>query len=325
MKSLLIGESAAPAEEQAIVDTIEADPQVERLIHLRTQHLGPEELLVAAKVEAQRDHGLGAGLCDRRARGGESGAPSRPPASSTSSRTCSTPEPPAADEKVLIGVSLSPQVGARRSPAWARSAVSTSPTSTTPQCPGARSRRGGDRSPCRRRGRRRGWIAPSGSAAAGDVPPGPVADCPLRRHGCLGGRPVDDGIARCGGRRRPDGRRRAARRRANRRGVAGAARSSTPGPGAGARPPPPPARDARRTRCLRPRGDTSAPRLPAGPARRCRADRARGTAVPQDRPATARRRRCTASTRSWRNTRPSPARSGGRTSTPSSYSKPFPA
>jgi divalent metal cation (Fe/Co/Zn/Cd) transporter len=51
MKSLLIGEAAAPADEQAIADAIEADPQVERLIHLRTQHLGPEELLVAAKVE----------------------------------------------------------------------------------------------------------------------------------------------------------------------------------------------------------------------------------------------------------------------------------
>jgi cation diffusion facilitator family transporter len=55
MKSLLIGEAAAPAEEQAIVDSIEADPQVERLIHLRTQHLGPEELLVAAKVELAAD------------------------------------------------------------------------------------------------------------------------------------------------------------------------------------------------------------------------------------------------------------------------------
>jgi cation diffusion facilitator family transporter len=51
MKSLLIGEAAAPADEQAIADAIEADPEVERLIHLRTQHLGPEELLVAAKVE----------------------------------------------------------------------------------------------------------------------------------------------------------------------------------------------------------------------------------------------------------------------------------
>jgi len=51
MKSLLIGEAASPADEQVIVEAIEADPEVERLIHLRTQHLGPEELLVAAKVE----------------------------------------------------------------------------------------------------------------------------------------------------------------------------------------------------------------------------------------------------------------------------------
>jgi cation diffusion facilitator family transporter len=66
MKSLLIGESAAPAEEQAIVDTIEADPQVERLIHLRTQHLGPDELLVAAKVElaASTTSRLGAAIDD---------------------------------------------------------------------------------------------------------------------------------------------------------------------------------------------------------------------------------------------------------------------
>ena len=55
MKSLLIGEAAAPAEEQAIVDAIESDPQVDRLIHLRTQHLGPEEILVAAKVELGGD------------------------------------------------------------------------------------------------------------------------------------------------------------------------------------------------------------------------------------------------------------------------------
>lgn len=50
MKSLLIGESAEASVEQAISDAIGGDPQVERLIHLRTQHLGPEELLVGAKV-----------------------------------------------------------------------------------------------------------------------------------------------------------------------------------------------------------------------------------------------------------------------------------
>lgn len=51
MKSLLIGEGATPADEQAIRDAIESGDEVERLIHLKTQHLGPDELLVAAKVE----------------------------------------------------------------------------------------------------------------------------------------------------------------------------------------------------------------------------------------------------------------------------------
>lgn len=50
MKSLLIGESAEGATEDAIRTAMEAEPTVERVIHLRTQHLGPEELLVGAKV-----------------------------------------------------------------------------------------------------------------------------------------------------------------------------------------------------------------------------------------------------------------------------------
>ena len=51
MKSLLIGESAAPLQQRAIANAIEGCPEVRRLIHLRTQHLGPEQLLVCAKVE----------------------------------------------------------------------------------------------------------------------------------------------------------------------------------------------------------------------------------------------------------------------------------
>ncbi len=51
MKSLLIGESASPADDKAIREAIESTPEVRRLIHMRTQHLGPDELLVAAKVE----------------------------------------------------------------------------------------------------------------------------------------------------------------------------------------------------------------------------------------------------------------------------------
>ena len=51
MKSLLIGESASDADELAIVGAIQADPQVRSLIHLRTEHIGPEELLVGAKID----------------------------------------------------------------------------------------------------------------------------------------------------------------------------------------------------------------------------------------------------------------------------------
>jgi cation diffusion facilitator family transporter len=51
MKSLLIGESASPRQRQAIASAIEEHPEVRRLIHLRTQHLGPEQVLVCAKLE----------------------------------------------------------------------------------------------------------------------------------------------------------------------------------------------------------------------------------------------------------------------------------
>jgi cation diffusion facilitator family transporter len=51
MKGLLIGEAARVSDQEAIGAAIEVDPAVKRLIHLRTQHLGPEELLVGAKIE----------------------------------------------------------------------------------------------------------------------------------------------------------------------------------------------------------------------------------------------------------------------------------
>lgn len=50
MSSLLVGEAAIPAEEQAIREALEGAPLVRRLIHLRTLHVGPDELLVAAKI-----------------------------------------------------------------------------------------------------------------------------------------------------------------------------------------------------------------------------------------------------------------------------------
>jgi cation diffusion facilitator family transporter len=55
MKSLLIGESASPAAEAAIVSAIEAGPEVQRVIHLRTLHVGPDTLLVAAKIGVRHD------------------------------------------------------------------------------------------------------------------------------------------------------------------------------------------------------------------------------------------------------------------------------
>ena len=51
MKSLLIGEAASPEQQRAVQDAIEDAPGVRSLLHMRTLHLGPDELLVAAKIE----------------------------------------------------------------------------------------------------------------------------------------------------------------------------------------------------------------------------------------------------------------------------------
>ncbi len=51
MKSLLIGESAAADDEAAILSAMRGHPAVVTLINVRTEHLGPDEILVAAKVE----------------------------------------------------------------------------------------------------------------------------------------------------------------------------------------------------------------------------------------------------------------------------------
>jgi cation diffusion facilitator family transporter len=51
MKSLLIGEAATPEDQRAVREAITGAPDVRSLIHLRTLHLGPDELLVAAKIE----------------------------------------------------------------------------------------------------------------------------------------------------------------------------------------------------------------------------------------------------------------------------------
>ena len=54
-KSLLIGESATEEMSARIVAAIEGGPEKYRLIHLRTSHIGPESLLVAAKIGVAAD------------------------------------------------------------------------------------------------------------------------------------------------------------------------------------------------------------------------------------------------------------------------------
>lgn len=54
MKSLLLGEAASVDNVRAIENAIAATEGVDRLIHLRTLHVGPEELIVAAKVAVSR-------------------------------------------------------------------------------------------------------------------------------------------------------------------------------------------------------------------------------------------------------------------------------
>ncbi len=50
VSSLLIGESALPDEESAIRDAVQGSPGVRSVIHMRTMHTGPDELLVGVKV-----------------------------------------------------------------------------------------------------------------------------------------------------------------------------------------------------------------------------------------------------------------------------------
>lgn len=49
-KSLLVGEGATDADHRKIVKAITSGPEVEHLIHVKTLYLGPDELLVAAKL-----------------------------------------------------------------------------------------------------------------------------------------------------------------------------------------------------------------------------------------------------------------------------------
>ena len=53
MKSLLIGEGLTKKDNEAVIEEIEKTEGVNRLIHIRTQYLGPEEVLIGVKAEFQ--------------------------------------------------------------------------------------------------------------------------------------------------------------------------------------------------------------------------------------------------------------------------------
>jgi cation diffusion facilitator family transporter len=50
MKSLLIGESASPEMQRMVIAALEDGPEVSRVIHMRTVHISPDSILVAAKI-----------------------------------------------------------------------------------------------------------------------------------------------------------------------------------------------------------------------------------------------------------------------------------
>ena len=57
-KSLLVGEGANDDDLEKIEQAILAGPEAERIIHMKTLYLGPDELLVAAKVGFHADQKL---------------------------------------------------------------------------------------------------------------------------------------------------------------------------------------------------------------------------------------------------------------------------
>lgn len=62
-KSLLIGEGALPEQTKKIEDAITGSGHVVRLIEMRTEYLGPETLLIAAKIEF-KDNFSSSGISD---------------------------------------------------------------------------------------------------------------------------------------------------------------------------------------------------------------------------------------------------------------------
>ena len=54
-KSLLVGEAASPIDTAKIIAALLAASEVERVIHIRTLYLSPDEILVAAKIAVRHD------------------------------------------------------------------------------------------------------------------------------------------------------------------------------------------------------------------------------------------------------------------------------
>ena len=79
MRGLLLGEGAAPGQVAAVRAALVGDG-IDRVLHLKTMHLGPEELLVAAKVAVDAGPGRRRRRAgDRRRRGAGTGRrPDRP-------------------------------------------------------------------------------------------------------------------------------------------------------------------------------------------------------------------------------------------------------
>ncbi|MFZ9987105.1 MAG: cation diffusion facilitator family transporter [Candidatus Nanopelagicales bacterium] len=71
MAAMLVGESALPEEDAAIRAALASSPLVDRVIHVRTLHVGPDEILVGAKIAITgSDTGaeIAAGIDDAEAR-----------------------------------------------------------------------------------------------------------------------------------------------------------------------------------------------------------------------------------------------------------------
>lgn len=52
--SLIVGEAASASTIAAVTEALMATPGIERVIHLRTLHLGPDEVMVAAKIAVEK-------------------------------------------------------------------------------------------------------------------------------------------------------------------------------------------------------------------------------------------------------------------------------